>query len=187
MMNKTSPEILELRKQVEICLNRKIKTPKDFDFLRTAIWEKNHEVISTTTLKRLWGYVSGADKARLSTLDILSRLLGHKDWDDFLRHIDCCGSDPLLSFHISTDSLHIGDRIKVSWMPDRHCVFRYLGNAMFIVEKAENSKLKVGDTFCASLFILGEPLYLSNLVQDGKAPVPFVVGSRGGLCELELL
>lgn len=67
------------------------------------------------------------------------------------------------------------------------CTFRYLGDSQFVVEKAENSKLKVGNTFSASLFILGEPLFLSNLVQGGNPPVPFVVGNRDGLCEIEKL
>ena len=45
--------------------------------------------------------------------------------------------------------------------------------------------MKVGNTFYASLFILGEPLYLSELVQGNNSPVDFVVGNRDGLCELE--
>ena len=65
------------------------------------------------------------------------------------------------------------------------CTFRYLGKEQFVVEEAENSKLKVGDTFYCNLFILGEPLYLSRLVQGNNPPVDFVVGNKGGLCELE--
>ena len=66
-----------------------------------------------------------------------------------------------------------------------HFSFRYLGDGGFVVERAENSKLKVGDTFSASLFILHEPLYLSRLVQGSKPPVSFVVGNKDGLCEIE--
>lgn len=53
------------------------------------------------------------------------------------------------------------------------------------METAENSKLKAGDTFYASLFILGEPLYLSDLVQGNNPPLAFVVGNKDGLCELK--
>ena len=73
-----------------------------------------------------------------------------------------------------------------SWKPNRRCTFRYLGDLKFIVEKAENSKLKEGDTFLASLFIVGEPLYLSELIQGNNPPVAFVVGTKGGLCELRV-
>ena len=186
-MKKNSPEIQELRKQIEVKIGRRMKTPKDFDFLRSAIWNGNHEFISSTTLKRLWGYISGSDEVRASTLDILSRQLGFRDWDAFLAHISQSdNSGPIRSFHISSDNLNIGDTLAVSWKPDRRCVFRYLGNSRFIVEQSENSKLKAGDTFSATLFILNEPLYLNNLVQGDNPPVPFVVGNRDGLCELSL-
>ena len=93
-------------------------------------------------------------------------------------------SDEVLSPHVKTKDLQVGDHIKVSWMPDRRCTFRYLGEEQFIVEEAENSKLKVGNTFYCSLFILGEPLYLTGLVQGKNPPVDFVVGNRDGVCEL---
>ncbi|MBO4340530.1 MAG: hypothetical protein J5835_03770 [Bacteroidales bacterium] len=185
-MKKTSPEVLELKKQVEARLDRKMKTPKDFSFLRSSIWENNHEIISATTLKRLWGYIKGADEMRISTLDILSRFLGFNDWEGFLLNLDQSdGSSPIRSFHISIDELEPGDRVFVSWKPDRRCTFRYMGNSEFTVEKAENSKLAEGDTFSATLFILNEPLYLNNFVHGSNPPVPFVVGNRDGLCELE--
>ena len=53
-----------------------------------------------------------------------------------------------------------------------------------IVEQAENSKLKAGNTFRCALFILGEPLYMNDLVQGDNPPVAFVVGNKDGLCEL---
>ena len=75
-MNKNCPEILELKNRVEAQVKRKIKTPNDFIFLSAVIWERTHETISPTTLKRLWGYIDGADHARNSTLRILSTFLG---------------------------------------------------------------------------------------------------------------
>ena len=185
-MKKTSPEIHELKHQIESRLNRRMKTPSDFIFLSGVIWERTHETMSPTTLKRLWGYIDGADETRSSTLDILSRTLGFRDWEEFLDTIrQDNGSTPVLSPHISIDDLVPGDRVAVSWKPDRRCVFRYLGDGGFVVEQAQNSKLKVGDTFSASLFILHEPLYLSRLVQGSKPPVSFVVGNKAGLCEIE--
>ena len=95
------------------------------------------------------------------------------------------GSDEVLSPHIDAKDLIVDDKVKVSWRPDRRCTFRYLGDLQFEVEAAENSKLKVGNTFYCSLFILGEPLYISRLVQGKNPPVDFVVGNKDGLCELE--
>jgi hypothetical protein len=187
-MQKTSPEISELKKRIENQLKRKVKTPNDFIFLSGAVWERTHQTMSPTTLKRLWGYIDGADKTRNSTLEILSQFLGFDNWDDFLKTIDNDnGSDPVTSPHINAEELNVGDRVSVSWKPNRRCTFRYLGDMKFIVEAAENSKLKVGNTFLASLFILGEPLYLSDLVQNDNPPMAFVVGNKDGLCELKKL
>lgn len=184
-MQKTSPEISELKKRIEEQLKRKVKTPNDFIFLSGAIWEHTRQTMSPTTLKRLWGYVDGADETRNSTLEILSQFLGFDNWDDFLNDIaKGNGSDPVASPHIKAEDLQVGDLVKVSWKPNRRCTFRYLGDMKFVVETAENSKLKAGDTFYTSLFILGEPLYLSDLIQGNNPPTAFVVGNKDGLCEL---
>lgn len=185
-MQKTSPEISELKKRIEKSIKRKMKTPTDFIFLSGAVFERTRETMSPTTLKRLWGYIEGADQTRNSTLKILSRFLGYDNWEDFVEDIGKgSGSDEVLSPHIAVADLSVGDCVKVSWKPDRRCTFRYLGEQKFVVESAENSKLKVGNTFCCSLFILGEPLYLTRLVQGDNPPLDFVVGNCDGLCELE--
>ena len=187
-MKKTNPEIAELKQQIEESVGRKMKTSNDFTFFSGAIWERTHENLSASTLKRLWGYVDGPDKTRNSTLEILSKFLGFKDWDAFLEHISKDnGSDQVTNQHLKTEDLSVGDLISISWKPNRHCTFRYLGDYHFIVEQAENSKLKVGNTFRCGLFILGEPLYLNDLVQGDNQPVAFVVGNKDGLCELKKL
>ena len=186
-MQTTKPEIEKLKRCIEENLNRKIATSTDFIFLSGAVWDRTHETISSSTLKRLCGYVKGYDKMHDSTMEILSHFLGYNSWDDFLdktgRESD---SDPVLSPHVNTENLTVGNRVKVSWMPNRRCTFRYLGEKKFIVEDALNSKLKVGNTFYCDLFILHEPLYLSNLIQNNNPPIDFAVGKKGGLCELEV-
>ena len=157
-MQKTSPEISELKQQIEESVGRKMKTSNDFTFLSGMIWERTHENLSASTLKRIWGYVDGPDTTRNSTLEILSKFLGFKDLDGFLEHIgQDNGSDRVQKQHIKTENLAVGDRVSVSWKPNRRCTFRYLGDYRFVVEQAENSKLKVGSTFRCALFILGEP------------------------------
>ncbi len=183
-MLKSAPEIAELKSRIEDDMKRKMRTPNDFIFLSGAIWDRTHQTMSPTTLKRLWGYIDGADTTRNSTLNILSRFLGFDDWEAFNKHLEGSGSSPVVSPHISTDELQESDLVFVSWQPNRRCTFRYLGDSKFVVEQAENSKLKVGNTFYCSLFILNEPLYLTDLVQGKNPPVAFVVGNRDGLCEI---
>ena len=184
-MNNTNPEIQELLKRIEERTGIRPKSPSDFDSLSDIIWESTHETLSASTLKRLWGYFKSVGTIRNSTLVILSRYLGFNDWEDFLAHLNQDnGSDPVLSTQIKSNDLSVGDRIMVSWKPNRRCTFRYLGNQQFVVEEAINSKLKANDTFFCAVFILGAPLYLTNLVQGNNPPVTFVAGKKDGLSEV---
>jgi hypothetical protein len=184
-MNNTSPEIQELLKRIEERTCIKPKSPADFNRLSDIIWESTHEPLSSSTLKRLWGYFKSVGTIRNSTLVILAQFIGFKGWEDFLAHLDQDnGSDPVMSPLLKTEDLNVGDRITVAWKPNRSCVFRYLGNQKFIVEAASNSKLKAGNTFHCSVFILGAPLYLTDLVQGNNTPVAFVAGKKDGLCEV---
>ena len=78
-MNKSAPEIRSLRNEIEHNVKRKMRTPADFEFLAGAVWERLHETISPTTLKRIWGYIEGVDATRWSTLGLLTRFLGYAD------------------------------------------------------------------------------------------------------------
>lgn len=185
------PEIYELRLRIETSIKRKIQTPADFDFLRGIIWERTHEQISTSTLKRLWGYVDGVDNARNSTLNVLSKALGYESWDAFilkLKSENVDNSDLVLSESVSSSDLKIGDRLMIAWQPNRVCLLNYLGDNKFEVMKSQNSKLKVGDTFRCGLFILGEPVYINDLRQNNGTGEPklFVVGNRSGLTKLRV-
>ena len=77
--------LAKLRELIEAVVERKMKTPKDFEFLSECIFEKFHERISPTTLKRLWGYLSETTTPRESTLDILSMFVGYDNWKDFCK------------------------------------------------------------------------------------------------------
>ena len=185
------PEIYELRLRIETSIKRKIQTPADFDFLRGIIWERTHEQISTSTLKRLWGYVDGIDNARNSTLNVLSKALGYENWDAFilkLKSENVDNSDLVMSESVSSSDLKIGDRLMIAWQPNRVCRLKYLGEDKFEVVEAQNSKLKVGDTFRCGLFILGEPVYINDLRQNNGTGEPklFVIGNKSGLTKLRV-
>ena len=187
-MNKNAPEIAQLRMDIESNIHRKIRTPYDFEFLAGAIWERLHENISPTTLKRLWGYIDGAEIPRWTTLGLLSQFLGFKDWEDYLTQLairDDIESETFRSKGILADQLNQGDEIEVTWLPNRCCRFKYEGNRRFIVTAAENAKLHIGDTFSAAAFFIGQPLYLDSLVsvfnKEQVQPVSYVAGKRNGL------
>lgn len=187
-MKKNSPEILQLRRDIEISVTRHINTPADFEFLSGVIWERTKTPISPTTLKRLWGYIEGADNTRQCTLDLLSNALGFADWEAYTANLEKNSenqSDFLNAKHIKSSDLQIGDIIEIKWMPNRICQLRYEGNCKYLILKSENSKLSVGDTFSCMFFITGQPLYLDNLVHEKSAPTSYVIGKRDGLISVE--
>ncbi len=74
-----------LRHVIEEAVDRKMKTPRDFDFLAEAIFEKLHQSLSASTLKRFWGYLPQYSTIRVSTLDLLAQFADYKDWDAFCQ------------------------------------------------------------------------------------------------------
>lgn len=193
-MNKYSPEIATLRMDVEHEVKRKIRTPYDFEFLAGVIWERLHENISPTTLKRLWGYIDGADTTRRTTRCLLAQFLGFADWETYVASLATRTDIESAAFEgegIHIDDLQQGDRVEVTWLPKRRCVFRYEGDAHFIVLESENAKLHAGDSFDAVCFIIGKPMYLDKLQRDEepstKEGVSYVAGSKNGLNSVKKL
>jgi len=186
-MTPNENDILLLRTLVEESVSRKIKTPADFQFLTGVIQERCKETLGVTTLKRIWGYVDGYDTTRYSTLSILARCVGFRDWDDFLTNNNQVGesSNMVLGRAISSKEIPVSECVRITWAPDRRVLLRHLGEGNFKVVTSENSKLKSNDTFHCSVFMIGEPLYLDNFVRGSNPPTLFVVGNKGGLTNVE--
>ena len=181
---KLSPEIVSLRADIEQLMGRTMRTPTDFDWLNLRIWATCHEYLSSTTLKRLWGYIDGAENPRHTTLSILSRLLGYTSWEEYVASLSTrldVESEMFVGEGVRTDELQIGDRIEAAWRPNRRTVLRYDGDNRFTILEAENGKLHAGDTCSAVCFLVNRPMYLDNLVQDNQSPKTYVAGKHHGL------
>ena len=166
-------------------VDHKIETTTDFDFLSQAIFQRIGVYISASTLKRIWGYSKENVMPRLSTLSFLAKFVGYKDWNDFCLHNkdrEIMSSSHILNRCIEIEKdLNIGDKIRLSWLPDRICDIEYIGNLTFQVVKSQNSKLKVGATFVCRIIIENEPLYMDRLIQDSTQPSIYVCGKTGGV------
>ena len=82
---------------------------------------------------------------------------------------------------ITTEGLRRGQRLIITWRPDRKIVVRLLGNSQFEIIEAENTKLSVGDTFRCHLMIQHEPLYLDEVVHQGQPAMVYVAGQKDGV------
>ena len=184
-----SPEIIVLRKDIEQRMGQSLQTPNDFQLLIQHIWNERHMVLSLSTIKRLWGYIDSSAHPRLSTLNTLSQFLGYTDWNAYLAALELRSeieSDLFKGEGVCSADLSINDLLQVSWLPNRQCIFRYLGNNRFEVIESIHAKLQLGDTFEAVAFIIGKPMYLHLQRQDGTITT-YVAGKKHGITSVQLI
>ena len=175
-----------LKEKTEKVAGRAMTTPRDFDYLSSRIFDATRSYVASTTLKRFWGYIE-ADKGKRpsrNTLNVLAQYVGYADWERFEQSFDAeteVQSDFLPNDCLRTASLTQGDRVQLTWLPDRCVTIGYEGMGMFKVIESINSKLSVGDTFLCEHFVDGEALYLHCLVHEGNQPTNYVCGKVNGV------
>ena len=182
-------DLIKLRQQVELVVHRKMVTPYDFEYLSDTILMRCQSKLSESTLKRLWGYCKNPHRPFKSTLNLLSKFIGYKDFDDFVSKKD--ENAPSSFIHaasfISDKDLEIGDMVWISWAPNRQCLLTYKGDHSFVVSAAYNTKLHVGDSFSTMHFAEGMPLFLDNYIHKDNSPITFVVGYNWGLNSIKII
>lgn len=159
--------------------------PSEFDVLSNVVWKRTGEYLSSTTLKRLWGYNKEEVKPRKSTLNILARFIGYKDFEDYLERqneVTEADSHPVVSKRLDVaKDIKPGDLVYLYWNPDRLCRTEYLGDFKFRVLYSEKTRLQAGNTFTCSLIVYDEPLFINNLDQGLKETTGYVCGKKGGV------
>lgn len=170
---------------IENRLGRGMLSPKDFDYLRNVIETQLNEYVSTSTLKRIWGYTKYSSSPSASILSTLCRLVGYRDWEYYKSNRFDTAKEPsgdVLSDRIDVaNDLVPGDGLRLTWSPQRVCDVVYHGDNEFEVVDSQNTGIKAGNWFNCSIIVAGEPLWLSNLRQPGKPPVAYVCGKLGGV------
>ena len=187
---KEIPELQYLLELVEKQYGRKLSTTTDFESLSVIIEKTTGELLSSSTLKRLYGYVSLNTVPRKTTLDILSRFIGNRDYETFRISLS---NDPQFSSRffsaktVTTSELKVGDRLRIGWPANRIVTLNYLGDDLFEVETSVNASLVKGDRFRQVSFMKGYPLYLSRILRDGDYTPAYVAGMNSGLNLIEIV
>ncbi|MBQ9410370.1 MAG: hypothetical protein IJU21_02045 [Bacteroidales bacterium] len=188
-MSDQIPEIQVLLMQVEARFGG-VNRSTDFENLSYDIENATQELLSASTLKRLWGYVNYLSNPRLNTLDVLSRYVGYKDFGSFCEQIH---SDPeFVSGFLSEDSLAaqdlpVGSHIRIGWDPDRIVDLEYLGDNRFEVVGVQNASLRMADRFILPSIVKGFPIYIPHIERDGRQTPMYVAGYRGGITLIKKL
>ena len=109
-------EVSYLLSEVEARYGRRISTSADFESLSVVIEHSIGDLISSSTLKRLWGYVTLNPTPRIATLDVLARYVGCKNFRSFcesLKDSKAFVSDFFNADYLSVDDLKSGDFVNV--------------------------------------------------------------------------
>lgn len=189
-MNIYKPEVVELLTLVETKYAHPLHTSTDFDEFSLFLKKQMHMQVSTSTLKRLWGYVNDNHTPRLRTLDILSQYLGYEHFTHFctwLKSSTVYNSSFFTAKQILSKELTVESELEIGWVPNRYLRLRYKGDALFEVTEARQSKLLTGDCFEVSSFLMGQPLSLPYILRNGQRTPPFIAGRNGGLTLLNRL
>jgi hypothetical protein len=183
------PELQSLREAVEARFKIPVKTTAGFERLSAAIEFTIGESLGASTLKRLWGYIPSRTTPRLTTLDILSRYAGHKDFKAFCASIHAEDSSDFLGDrnYITAAELSPGDRIRIGWPPNRLVTLSYLGDDRFEVLESLNARLRQGDRIEVSCLLKGWPLFVPGILRSGTLTPPYIAGKAHGLTILERL
>ncbi len=174
----------ELRKRIEAMSGIEPKTPRHFESLAALIFARTKQKLSSTTLKRLWGYIEkGSDsQIRSSTLDILAQYVGYVSWKAFCGvNANEEGSSFLTTKELRVCNIAVHTIIRLLWEPDRCVSIRYEGSDLFTVVESINSKLTAGDTFHCSGFVENQPLIMTELNHEGMPPCSYICGKAGGI------
>ena len=178
------PELAYLLEEVEKKYGRRIATTTDFESLSVVIEHQIGELLSSSTLKRLWGYVSLNPIPRVATLDILSRFVGQKNFKAFcesLKDSKAFVSTFFTARYQTVAELTPGVSVTIGWAPNRLVRLTYQGAFQFEVVSSDNSQLLPGDRFELSEIIVGYPLYISRILRDGEYTPSYVAGQQGGI------
>lgn len=177
--------IERLKEDVLQKMGHTLDSPTDFDYLALQVKNVTGEDISSTTLKRLFGYIPSQGSTRKSSLSILARYLGFTGWSSYTdsTHVN---SGFISKKVVMADKLSEGNMIEVAWAPDREVTFVALGESRFAVTKSVNSQLVVGDIAEVVMFIINQPLQVRNVIHEGKNMGPYSAGLNGGLIKLNI-
>lgn len=172
-----------LRDRIEEMMGRTMKTPRDFTWLSRQVEERTRLRVSSSTLRRFWGYVNEGVKASAYTKDALAKFLG---FQDFAQFVEMQGegnvqSQLVMGDRVSCDDLYVGQMLRLSWLPDRTCIIKYEGQGRFSIVEAKNTRLSKGDTFECHLFINHEPAYLDKWTHEGNIPMTYAIGKTNGI------
>ena len=80
MKSDSTEQIRLLKEETVRIFGKSLDSPTDYDALAAEILEKTGKSISSTTLKRVFGYIKNGNAPTGATLGLLARYCGYAGW-----------------------------------------------------------------------------------------------------------
>ena len=181
---KFSPFVIEKLREKS---GNEIRLSRDCELLTLDIESVTGEHVGVNTMKRLLGFIADERSPRTSTLDIIAHYLGYADWEA-LRLADANSSNSSFDDRDEYLACYLeqGQRLAISYPPNRSLTIEHLDGNLFRVLESENSKLLAGDMLTLTHIVRHYPLLVAEVVRDGQHLGAFTAGKAQGV-DFELL
>lgn len=170
-----------LRQTVETVFGRCPMSPADFSLLSAHISQGNrHDSVAPSTLKRLWGYVRNNHRPTFTTLSVLARYGGYRDWNHFVMSKMQEDSDFSTGDIIPASAIGVGDTYLVEWGVGKSCMLCKTGEpGIFRISDACNIKLRKEDIVNIDVLAVGER-FVARDCRRGELRLGTYIGARDG-------
>ena len=176
---------------IEDKFGQPVRYPRDCDALSSHISKMCKTGLSSSTLKRLFGFTrsKGNEQPRLYTLDIISNYLGHKGWEDLSGKLMV--SDPPSDYteleELIPEKIKKGDAILLGYEQDKELSLRYLGKQQFEVIESQEPGIKPQSIVKFKKAVAHYALPISEVVSDNENTGPYVLGKVSGITYIRKL
>ena len=150
------------------------------------IAESTHQHIGVTTLKRLFGFVGGTSKPRMSTLDVLANFLNFQNYNKLICSLDPdnkAGQMPILQ--LNAQDICCGTHVQL-FFSDGHLCMEHQEGIRFRVLESTDAALQPNDYADIRSFHVGYPIYVHRLVRGNIPLNPCAVAMVSGIERIEI-
>jgi hypothetical protein len=175
-------------KQIEQKFNKEIRYPSDCEALAGDILHVTKQAISTSTLKRIFGFIAGSKEPRLYTLDVIAQYLGYSNWDNYIENqLNIDNSDFLTIKQVEIEKLAPNSIVEISYAPESKLILNYRTNFEFEIKHAVNSKLQENDLLKIFNIVKDYPLIINAVTRNNVNLGSYKAAKISGVTEINIL
>lgn len=189
-MNKLDDIYINALKAEVECISTIVpKSPTDFNRLSVAVSAGGKDSLAVSTLKRIWGYVPSRHTPTFTTLSVLARYCGYRDWDAFVLQCDRnTDSDFNNECIITAADEEIGTKLRVDLNDDKWCEIEKIAEpGRFKVTDSMNMKLHKGDEITVNTIAKGDMFVATDCMRNTVSLGTYAGARREGIAAVHRL